>query len=104
MSLVAMATWLSLPIMGFSFDFAGGFLASNLDDFHPGHRFLAPGVFGRPARGAANALLEVGSLRTLGIVALDRLVERDANGGVDRLRYALDDDRRLARDPALAVQ
>src|SRR5258708_27410588 len=104
MSFVAIATWLSLPIMGSSFDFAWRSVASNLDDFHPGHWLFAPGIFCRPARGAANIFLQVALVRALGIVPLDRLVECTANGTVDRLRDPFDDDRRVGGDTALAVQ
>ncbi len=62
-SAVAMATWLSRPIM-FLRRFAGG---SYLKPLHPRDGFLAPGVVGGAARGPADGSLSFSSSPRLGL-------------------------------------
>src|SRR5689334_14525861 len=86
-----------------SFDCIWVYLASNLDDFHPRHRLLAPGVFRRPAHRPTHTLFQLREVRTLGIVTLDRFVECRSDGAMNWLRDAFEDNGWICGQPTLAV-
>src|SRR5262249_9720703 len=111
MSLVAIATWFSRPIIAFLLATAFSLerparsdKPSERHNLDAGRRFLAPGVVCGPPRGAPHTFFKVGLVTALRIVALERIIDRAAHGQVHRFRNAFDEDSGIRDDAALSIE